>query len=197
MILKIAEVIVNKQLKYATISEEDKEIYKYGYTLAIGTVVNVLLAFIIGLFLRKVLFVFSFLFLFIPLRSFCGGWHAASSLNCTIISNAIIFCVTLVQKNHWLGDNYPLLLILDIVCIFLIVLCKPQDSKSKIMSNKEKERCQKIVKIQLLLHFIITLLLFCNHYSSGVQLFLLVHIVQAILLWCGKWKNEIEKRKGL
>lgn len=195
MFNNISEDIVKKQLECGNVSEEDKEIYKYGYTLVLGTMVNIILAFIIGLFFNEIFFVLSFLLVFIPLRSYCGGWHAATSFRCTIVSNLIIFCVTLIYTIQWLGDNYLPMVILDVICMFLIILCKPQDSKSKSMSKKEKERCHRIVKMQLSIHLLVIAFMVYIDYCSGVQLFLMIHIVQALLLWCGRWKNEIEKRK--
>lgn len=195
MIQKIAENIVIKQLECQNILEEDKDVYKYGYVLVLGAVVNIVLAFFVGIIFHEILFVLSFLLIFIPLRSFCGGWHASSSINCMVISNVIIFFVTLVYKNHWLGNNNSFLVILDVICMLLIVLCRTQDSKAKCMSLEEKDRCQRIVKFQLCVHFVMMMFMAYINYCPGVQLFLLIHIVQGLLLWCGKWKNEIEKRK--
>ena len=114
------------------ITNDKISIYRYGYTLLIETFINFVLALLIGIVFDAVFSVIIFLAFFVPLRSFCGGWHAESSFGCTVISSMIVLFVTLIYKNQWLGDNYLPMVILDVICMFLIILCKPQDSKSKI-----------------------------------------------------------------
>lgn len=195
MVQKAVDMILNRQFNNSMITNDKISIYRYGYTLLIETFINFVLALLIGIVFDVVFSVIIFLAFFVPLRSFCGGWHAESSFGCTVISSMIVLFVTLIYKNQWLGDNYLPMVILDVICMFLIILCKPQDSKSKSMSKKEKERCHRIVKMQLSIHLLVIAFMVYIDYCSGVQLFLMIHIVQALLLWCGRWKNEIEKRK--
>ena len=85
MIEKLVDKIISKQLEENTISTEDINIYRYGYILVYEVFVNIIVAAIIAGISGEWLLVTLFLVIYIPLRSFCGGWHADKFWKCTII----------------------------------------------------------------------------------------------------------------
>ena len=86
----IVNVLVNKQSQHYTMTDEDEKIYRYGYILLCEVILNVVIALAIGIGFSKIKEVMFFLGMYIPLRSFCGGWHADKIWKCTLISNAIL-----------------------------------------------------------------------------------------------------------
>ena len=90
MIQMIVNVLVNKQSQHYTMTDEDEKIYRYGYILLCEVILNVVIALAIGIGFSKIKEVMFFLGMYIPLRSFCGGWHADKIWKCTLISNAIL-----------------------------------------------------------------------------------------------------------
>lgn len=90
MIEKIVDVLVNKQSQNSVMTSDDEKIYRYGYVLLCEVFFNLVIALTIGIVFSKTKEVLFFLGMYIPLRSFCGGWHADKIWKCTVISNAIV-----------------------------------------------------------------------------------------------------------
>ena len=76
MIQRIVDVLLSKQSQNHILTEEDEKIYRYGYTLLCEVFLNFIIALIIGIVFSRIKEVIFFLCMYIPLRSFCGGWHA-------------------------------------------------------------------------------------------------------------------------
>ena len=70
---KIVETLINKQSQNEIITNEDEQIYRYGYILLCEVVLNLVIALIIGIVFLKTKEIMFFLCVYIPLRSFCGG----------------------------------------------------------------------------------------------------------------------------
>ena len=122
MIQKIVDVLISKQLQNHTMTDEDKKIYRYGYVLLCEVVLNLAIALVIGIFFSKTKAVMFFLGMYIPLRSFCGGWHADKIWKCTVISNVILLLQVYGLDNlrNWLSIRMMLLMFfLNMICIFL------------------------------------------------------------------------------
>lgn len=197
MIEKVIDFFLEKQIENKIIEVDEVSVYKYGYTLVLEAIINFVLALVIGIVLDELLSVMLFLLFFVPLRSYCGGRHASTIPRCVVITNLIIFLVAFTCRNKFLGENYMLLMILDFLFILIIFVVKPQDSKSKKMDMKEKTECQKIVRIQLLLHFLFLLMMTIlkNYYS--VPILFMVHMVQIVLLLIRDKNDERKPEIGL
>lgn len=143
MIEKIVEKIISKQLEENTISAEDINIYRYDYILVCEVFVNIITAAIIAGISGEWLLVTLFLLIYIPLRSFCGGWHADKFWKCTIYSNVII-AVMLIGKEAVIGMNNVLLFLgIFIVCSVCILGIAPVDTVTKPISEEEKKYIER------------------------------------------------------
>ena len=93
MIEKIVNKLLDTQIKSGLLKDETIPIYRYGYTLLIEVTINVILSLLIGFALGEIGIVILFNLIFIPLRGFCGGWHAGKSWLCTMTSAIVLlFC---------------------------------------------------------------------------------------------------------
>ena len=113
--------IVDVQVEKGTILEQDIKIYKYGYLLLYELFLNIVIAVVIGLVTNRLGELLIFLLLYVPLRSFCGGWHADKLWKCTIYSNLmlILLCVTLSYEIIY---SRPIIMVL-IFIIGIIFMC--------------------------------------------------------------------------
>ena len=124
MIQKIVDVLVNKQSKNQVMTDEDEKIYRYGYVLLCEVFFNIIIALAIGIVFSRTKELIFFLSMYIPLRSFCGGWHANKIWKCTVISNAILLLqVYGLEKllSHLSIGTMLLMFFLNMICIFFIV----------------------------------------------------------------------------
>lgn len=183
MILKVVDFILGKQLENGMISKDDTSVYQYGYTLVLEVMVNIIIAATIGLISGELLNVALFLVIFMPLRSYCGGYHASNTWICIILSNIIIAGVVLAINSLQFVIDYIPFLVTEAICAITILLLAPIQSDAKKLDNDEKQVYRKKVRFILITEILCVLLLFfflkLDRYGF---LIIMAHIVQAASL---------------
>lgn len=132
--------ILEQQNKFTT---EEKEIYRYGIQQGLNLALNILTTIIIGVLCGMVYPSILFLVCYMPLRSFCGGYHAKTHLRCYIYSVIMIASILLVAK--YTAFNIVLYEVLVLISLIIILLLAPveDENKNSIVLRKEyfvKER---------------------------------------------------------
>ena len=82
-----------------------------------------MIALVIGLVTNRLGELLIFLLLYVPLRSFCGGWHADKLWKCTIYSNSmlILLCITIsYEKIFFRPIIMVLIFIIGIILLYVI-----------------------------------------------------------------------------
>lgn len=182
MIEKLVDKIISKQLEENTILAEDVNIYRYGYILVCEVFVNIIVATIIAGISGEWLLVMLFLVIYIPLRSFCGGWHADKFWKCTIYSNVIIV-IMLICKEVVIGMNNILLLFcIFIACSICILGLAPVDTVTKPISEDEKKIYSKKIRIIMILHFVVYIMMIVMKCNEIVYLITFSHLTQVTML---------------
>ena len=152
MIQIIVDALVNKQSQSHQMTDEDEKLYRYGYILLCEVALNITIALVIGIVFSKVKIIMFFLCMYIPLRSFCGGWHADKIWKCTVISNVIlilqVFCLQNLLSRLSTGTML-LVFFLNMICIFCVA---PVETEMKKISQEEKYIYVRKIKIIFVLH---------------------------------------------
>ena len=180
MIQTIVDALVNKQSQNHTM--EDEQIYRYGYILLCEAVLNLIIALVIGIVFSKAKAIMFFLGMYIPLRSFCGGWHAEKIWTCTIISNAILLLQVYGLENlvsHLSIRVMLLIFFLNMMCVFFVA---PVETKMKKISHEEKQIYRKRIKLILILHLMIMIIITLADVNDFVFSMMFVYIIQNIML---------------
>lgn len=193
MVQRIVDILLSKQLQNYTITDEDEKIYRYGYTLLCEVFLNFVIALIIGIVFSKIKEVIFFLCMYIPLRSFCGGWHANKIWKCTIISNMILVLQVYTVENlgNYLSSRVMLLIFfLNMICIFFIA---PVETERKKIRQEEKEIYRRRIKFIFILHLIIMLIIRFFNIHNLIFSLMFVYIIQNIMLLLEKVKQKLKK----
>lgn len=66
------------------VSEDEKEIYIYGYEMIITTILGAALVFAIALLTKRFAEAFCFFTVFVITRQFCGGYHSKTRIMCSV-----------------------------------------------------------------------------------------------------------------
>ena len=139
MIKRAVTRLVSAQIRLGTIQESNRKVYEYGYQLMIEAFINVVISLLLGAVLGCFKEVVFFLIVFMPLRSFCGGYHAAKTWQCTVLSNLVVLLVIVVSKVSLLaGIITPVYILGDIVIGGMIVLFAPVDNENRRLGEKER-----------------------------------------------------------
>lgn len=176
------DVLVNKQSKNQVMTDEDEKIYRYGYVLLCEVFLNIIIALAIGIVFSRTKELIFFLSMYIPLRSFCGGWHANKIWKCTVISNAILLLqVYGLEKllSHLSIGTMLLMFFLNMICIFFIA---PVETEMKRISHQEKHIYRRKIKLIFILHLIIMLILTLGSVYELIYSMMFVYIIQNIML---------------
>lgn len=190
MLAKISSSIVDWQIRKGYLEDRDRAVYQYGYELLINQSINILVAVFISILFHSFDIIFIFLLSYIPLRSFCGGYHAGTNLMCTVISGVILCCV-------FHGVNYimesPILYGYPVMFIFsgCFVGCfAPVADKNKPLDEEETIRYHKCSCIIWVIQVVIGL----SAYIIWKKIGLIIassHFVLVIMLWAGIIKNLV------
>lgn len=176
------DVLVNKQSKNQVMTDEDEKIYRYGYVLLCEVFLNIIIALAIGIVFSRTKELIFFLSMYIPLRSFCGGWHANKIWKCTVISNAILLLqVYGLEKllSHLSIGTMLLMFFLNMICIFFIA---PVETEMKRISHQEKHIYRRKIKLIFILHLIIMVILTLGSVYELIYSMMFVYIIQNIML---------------
>ena len=190
MIQTIVDALVNKQSQKCTMTDEDKKIYSYGYILVCEVVLNLVIALVIGIVFSKTKTIMFFLGMYIPLRSFCGGWHADKIWKCTVISNAILLLQVYGLENllsHLSITVMLLIFFLNMMCVFFMA---PVETEMKKISHEEKQIYRRRIKLIFALHIIIMLIITLVDVNEFVFSMMFVYIIQNTMLLLEIVKNS-------
>lgn len=192
MIDKIADKLVDIQRQKNNIAEEDEKIYHYGYILLMELIINICIALIIGIAFSETKNILFFLVMYIPLRSFCGGWHADKIWKCTLISNLILLIQILFLNTMAEIFSMFYMLVFCLFCMLFVSVKAPIDTANKKISLDEKQKYKKIIRIIILIHLIIMSLSIVFNFTDWVFCMMFVYFVQSTMLLleiCNKTKT--------
>lgn len=189
MIQRLSQHIVSWQIKKNILSIEQRSLYLYAYEVFINQLINVLFAVIIAVILKAPIPVFVFLISYIPMRSYCGGYHARTNGGCTVVSALLVIIVCLLER-YITGDLAlylpPVGLVISGVLIFLFA---PAPDKNKPLDEVETIRYRKKGRqIWLVEAFALGGLFFI--YPRASVVIAISHILLSIMLIYGVFKNR-------
>ncbi len=190
MLEKCVDYIVNRQLEAHSITEEDVPIYRYGYTLLLEVLINIICSIVIGCVIGDFLLMSFLLLMIIPLRSFCGGWHAAKIWQCTILSNlALIFIIVMAKfvLRHW---SMTWMAVADVVMALMIWYISPIDTRTKRLTTDEKKVLKKKIFVILVIQILIIFLLCMGNFFEYMCVLVMTHFVVMVLVYLGSLVNK-------
>lgn len=137
MISKLSEKFANRLFLNQSITEEERELYVYGFYMMLSHLIYLVLAFVFGLLLGCVLESIIYYFTFQSIRRSAGGYHATTETRCQIISTLSIF-VSIAFVNVLKDYEYqcPLLILTVFSAVSIFWLC-PLDTPEKPLSKNE------------------------------------------------------------
>lgn len=190
MLAKISQYIVGWQINKGILREEERAVYQYGYELLLNQVINILIAVLIAIAFKSPGAVFIFLLSYIPLRSFCGGYHAGTNLTCTIVSAFILCGVCLVTgyvQESPLLNWYP---ITFAVSGYFILRYAPVADRNKPLEVIETMKYRSRSRIIWGIQTVIGILLYPLWQKYGVVI-AISHLVLLFMLCLGIRKNTV------
>lgn len=183
MIEKLVATFIEFQTGLGTIQDDDVNVYRYAYTLMVEVVLNISFSILLGFLLGSIKEVIFFLCMFIPLRSFGGGYHADKAWKCIVLSNLVVMAVIIISKIV-VSIEIPIFLrsIITIILALFIFLFAPIENENKRIDIKEKKILKGCSTIVIVMELIIEAFLIHSGMRRYCDIVLLSFIVQLVFM---------------
>ena len=188
MIEKLALVFVKYQLEIGMIQKEYMAVYQYGYTAMLEVILNICLSVFIGIILGQIKEIIFFLCMFIPLRSFSGGYHADKTWKCVVLSNFIV--VFAVEAAKWMAAyemSLPVTNTIILCSALMVAIISPIESQNKKLNAYEKKKYKycsgMIIGVELALAVILIYTNLRVYYYIVVMVYI-AQLISLFLAWC-------------
>lgn len=135
MLTQISTLLSQKMISEKAISEEEIEIYIYGFELLLSFLFSTSVVLLIGVITGNFLLTVIFLIVFIFTRKFTGGFHATSYAKCQICTISIYLFVLIGSKLIY--PNLIIYAVLGITGYITILLFAPVWNPHKPLSKRE------------------------------------------------------------
>lgn len=193
MLNNLAKYLTDKMLSDRSISEDEQELYIYGFFMLLSNLMYLILAcflgFLSGCILESILFYIAFQFI----RRYAGGYHASTETRCEIVSALSIAACIATIKVAKLYDLQTVLLILGLVSAVCIFCLCPLDTPEKPLSEKEFRYFRKISRLILCgLVFAMAVSFFCRFIAVLAPCCVSL-ILESVLLLAGKLQKILRK----
>lgn len=154
------------------ISDEDREIYEYGFELLLADLFNFLVILLTGGIAHQLWPTVLYILIFVGLRSVCGGYHAKTHLRCHIGTIGVYILFLLLLSMQTVVENKWLLLWGDFFAAIPIILFAPIPHANKPLSKtvRRRNRIRSIILFFLLFLFALLLGYFERQESAVISL---------------------------
>lgn len=136
MLHKLSECIVVYAIENGLLEKEKAEEYIYGLELSTSVLINYISVLIIGCIMGMLPEAALFLFLYVTVRRFAGGFHFESQMVCylsmCIISPLVLLVIKYGSNNIWLCSTAMT------VSVLTVLLLSPVPSANKPIDERER-----------------------------------------------------------
>lgn len=189
MINNLSALLTDKLLAKGSITEDERELYIYGFFMLLSHIMYFVLACIFGIlfkcFIESIIFYIAFQFI----RRYAGGYHAATETRCEILSTISIFASIGIIKLSKIYDFKNTLLIITLISMVIIFILCPLDTPEKPLTDKEYKYFRKISWIILLVIFTTIIVSYFFKFNLLFIPCCISLILESILLIAGKIKK--------
>ena len=189
MITKLASMFVERLIHSGLVSEDDRDLFGYGFWIVLSNVVCFFEVFIFGSILGVLWESILFYFAFISLRGYAGGAHARKEITCIFCTTLAMLCsMVAIRLMETRGGH-----IIQFACLILgsmaIFLLSPLDSPEKPLDGTELQHFRNISLIFTGTIDIAAVIAHCAGINGFVETIAVSIILEGILLVIGKIKQ--------
>jgi accessory gene regulator B len=165
MIDKLSTMISSEFVKHNIISEDVKDVYKYGVEISISSIIGFVITFIIGLIFNALIQTMIFYVVFISLRSMTGGYHAETYLKCnTIFSFISMFTILFSKVASEIQLSVGMITLFFLPAVVIFIRLAPVENPNKPIEEKKRVYWKLTAVVVSVLLYILSILLYINHH---------------------------------
>ena len=196
MINNLSIKLTNKLISKGSITENERELYIYGFFMLLSHIMYFVLACIFGMlfkcFIESIIFYIAFQFI----RRYAGGYHAKTETRCEILSTlSILCCIVLIKLSKMYDIRIALLSISLVFAVLIFILC-PLDTPEKPLSDKEYKYFRKISWIILSLIIVAIIVSFIFKFNVVFAPCCASLILEGVLIGTGQIKKAYSEKRA-
>lgn len=184
---KLSDTLTDSLISNNTIKADDREIYHYGIQqgmiLILNTVTTLFIGIISGMIWQSIVFMFAY----IPLRSYAGGFHAKTSVRCYFSSIVLMTVVLLVMR--YVAFSMLIYGILMFISSIVILLLAPIENHNKPLDEIERKVYRKRAYGLWICECLLVVMAIMLNWKQLAVCFIWAIIVAALMLILGKLEN--------
>ncbi|WKY43479.1 accessory gene regulator B family protein [Eubacteriaceae bacterium ES2] len=177
---------VDKFVDFGLVEASDKDLFAYGFRLAILMFINAISIILIGIAFNMFVNSVIFLIMFLVIRSYSGGFHASGPKRCYFYSLVLIMITFYIMKRT-IGFHI-IWLIAFIASTVIIFLLSPVEAKNKSLTAIEKKVFGRKTKIILNVLTIVNISSYCLNLMGVFSSITSALILDALLLVVEKYR---------
>ena len=182
MINKISKNVAVFFIKNNLIQVDEIDIYIYGLQLIISSILGISIILFFGIISERLTDSLIFLFCFIILRQYSGGYHANSYLKC----NSYFISIFLLTEAAviYTQAKYMDALTVGLICISFVIILRfaPIDNINKKLSNLQKLKNKKITLIIFIILITISIFMKANDVNYYYNIAVTILSVTALMI---------------
>lgn len=188
----ISERIIAYAVKNNTLDKDKTEEYIYGLEISLSVFVSYISVLIIGFFMEMFWQSALFLFIFVTVRRFAGGFHFSSQIACFL--SMWVICSTVLLIIKYSNNSVILYSVIMAISTIVLLILSPLPAIEKPLDAKERIVYGRIARI-IILVVAVTYTAFCLFQNMYVAKIIAVTICAvAILAILGKVKFKMYEK---
>ncbi len=191
MFAKTADIIAQRLKDNNTIDDEHYEICRYGLQQGFIIILNIVSTVAVGVVFGMLWQAVFFTAIYIPLRSYAGGYHANTALRCYIYSILLMIAVLLAIR-HITIPSFICIIIL-VISVSVIAMVAPVEDLNKPLDKMEKAVYKKRTIIISTFEGLLLLISLTLNLMQITYCIVWAFILMATILLIGKSKNRMCK----
>lgn len=188
---RISSFLTGYVIRKGLVSEEDREVYEYGFTVTLEVGIFAVLCIIIMGVLHMYLEGILFFVIFAPLRSYAGGLHLQKYYACLTLSTLTFVGILLIAGNIQL----PLILInvVSLISLSGIYILYPVENANRAVDQEEDRYFRKKLLVYLVLDVTLIVLFNFLHIHKSIMVIALTLLMVFVTMILGKCANSLHK----
>lgn len=185
---KASKVLADYIIKKGMVEKKDREVYEYGFTIALESSLFVLVCMIASLYLHMTVEGVLFFVIFVPLRSYAGGLHLSKFYSCFALSCLTFWAIMLVAQNVHITMSvlFVIVAILEI-CVYLLY---PVENINRMVNTGENRHFRKKLEKVLFIHLVIAIVCVVLNFNRYIVVIAATYVMVVITMIIGKYKIE-------
>ncbi len=193
MITRLSNMIADFFIRRKVIESEERDIYIYGCEALFSAISNLVILVVCGIMTGEIVSAFLFLFIFVLMRKYCGGYHAQTHLKCNFVFALTTLAILLIVKNNFLMDSFVLIISL-ITSDIIIFWLAPIVNVNKPLEKLEIIRFRKVAITLTIIFTIIAVLLIYIYKAVSIIIALTLLSVSIAMLYA-KIFTKVDAKK--